>query len=162
MLKKEMTAEMKKLDDDLKSQIAQLGKGKKERGDRGEPADTGDGDEEGASSTKRRNDDEESEIGDGDADDQKRARQKKEQATYEDDSEGEEMGAYEDDELEAELADGEENEGLQQNPTDVKGVSQSFKTESNLSVIPCRGTSLKQYGSLSTNPMYIPTRCESC
>ncbi|KAJ3907543.1 RNA polymerase I largest subunit [Lentinula edodes] len=128
MLKKEMTAEMKKLDDDLKSQIAQLGKGKKERGDRGEPADTGDGDEEGASGTKRRNDDEESEIGDGDADDEKRARQKKEQATYEDDSEDEdeEMGAYDDDELEAELADGE-NEGLQQDPTDVKRVSQSFK-----------------------------------
>ncbi|KAJ3741485.1 RNA polymerase I largest subunit [Lentinula detonsa] len=128
MLKKEMTIEMKKLDEDLKSQIAQLGKGKKERGDRGEPVAADDDDEEGASSAKRRNDDEGSEIGDGDADDEKRARQKKEQATYEDDSEdeGEEIGAYKDDELEAELAEGQEDEGLRSEAKNVKRMSQSF------------------------------------
>lgn len=110
MLKKQITAEMKRLDADLKSQISQLGKGKKAKGDRGEPDAADEGEEEGANDTKRRRrDDEESEIGDGDADDEKRARQKKEQATYDDDdeseSENEEIGEFGDEELEAELAE---------------------------------------------------------
>ncbi|KAJ7180322.1 hypothetical protein C8R43DRAFT_972609 [Mycena crocata] len=84
-LKREMQSEMKKLDADLKSQIRELGQGKKiKAGDSGEGDDDEEGDE--PSAKKRRNDDdEESEVGDGDADDEKRARQKKQQATYEDD-----------------------------------------------------------------------------
>ncbi|KAJ3775489.1 RNA polymerase I largest subunit [Lentinula raphanica] len=130
MLKKEMTIEMKKLDEDLKSQIAQLGKGKKQRGDRGEPVAADDDNEEDTGNAKRRNDDEGSEIGDGDADDEKRARQKKEQATYDDDDseeEEEEIGAYNDDELEAELADDAEDEGLEHEAKGAKQKSQSFQ-----------------------------------
>ncbi|KAJ3763204.1 RNA polymerase I largest subunit [Lentinula raphanica] len=130
MLKKEMTIEMKKLDEDLKSQIAQLGKGKKQRGDRGEPVAADDDNEEDTGNAKRRNDDEGSEIGDGDADDEKRARQKKEQATYDDDDseeEEEEIGAYNDDELEAELADDSEDEGLEHEAKGAKQKSQSFQ-----------------------------------
>ncbi|KAJ3840604.1 RNA polymerase I largest subunit [Lentinula raphanica] len=129
MLKKEMTIEMKKLDEDLKSQIAQLGKGKKQRGDRGEPVAADDDNEEDTGNAKGRNDDEGSEIGDGDADDEKRARQKKEQATYDDDSEEEEeeIGAYNDDELEAELADDAEDEGLEHEAKGAKQKSQSFQ-----------------------------------
>ncbi|KAJ3722519.1 RNA polymerase I largest subunit [Lentinula raphanica] len=129
MLKKEMTIEMKKLDEDLKSQIAQLGKGKKQRGDRGEPVAADDDNEEDTGNAKGRNDDEGSEIGDGDADDEKRARQKKEQATYDDDSEEEEeeIGAYNDDELEAELVDDAEDEGLEHEAKGAKQKSQSFQ-----------------------------------
>ncbi|KAK7470427.1 hypothetical protein VKT23_001853 [Stygiomarasmius scandens] len=106
MLKKEMVSEMKRLDADVKSQISQLGQGKKAKGDLGSEAEQDvDGDEE---PRRRRNDDEESEVGDGDADDDKRARQKKQQATYDDDedeSDDEEIGAYRDEELEAEYAE---------------------------------------------------------
>lgn len=114
MLKKEITAEMKRLDADLKSQISQLGKGKKAKGhDLEEPDAADEGGEEGAGGAKKRRDeDEESEVGDGDADDEKRARQKKELASYSDDdeSEDEEIGEYGDEELEAELAEGEDDD----------------------------------------------------
>ncbi|KIK67830.1 hypothetical protein GYMLUDRAFT_1014032 [Collybiopsis luxurians FD-317 M1] len=128
MLKKEMTTEMKRLDADLKNQIAQLGKGKKAtRGDLGEPvAADDDNDEEPTSGSKRRGDDEESEAGDGNADDEKRARQRKEQATYEDDDEDEEeeMGEYGDEELEAEFAEGEKEDS---EPKVKKLVPKSFQ-----------------------------------
>ncbi|KNZ77148.1 DNA-directed RNA polymerase I subunit rpa1 [Termitomyces sp. J132] len=81
-LKKEIQSEMKKLDADLRSQIAELGKGKKVKGRGG-----GDDDEEG----------------DGDADDEKRARQRKEQASYESDEE-EDVEEYGNEALEAEFA----------------------------------------------------------
>ncbi|KAF9006540.1 RNA polymerase I largest subunit [Cyathus striatus] len=101
VLKKEMQNEMKKLDADLRSQIAELGKGKKA------PARAGEGDEEGEEEpARRRDDDEASEAGDGDADDDKRVRQRKQQATYEsdeDDDDGE-MGAFNEDEIEAAYA----------------------------------------------------------
>ncbi|KXN89562.1 DNA-directed RNA polymerase I subunit rpa1 [Leucoagaricus sp. SymC.cos] len=105
-LKKEIANEMKRLDADLKSQIAELGKGKKvserEGGD-------GDVDEESEEAPKkRRGDDEESEVGDGDAGDEKRARQKKQQATYEsdeDEDEDEPEGEYDDAEIEAAYAE---------------------------------------------------------
>ncbi|KAJ7682575.1 hypothetical protein DFH06DRAFT_1161561 [Mycena polygramma] len=83
-LKKEMQAEMKKLDADLKSQIRELGQGKKTKAAEQTEADDDDG-EEAKSKTKKKDDDDESEAGDGDADDEKRARQKKQQATYDDD-----------------------------------------------------------------------------
>ncbi|KAG6877243.1 hypothetical protein C0992_010469 [Termitomyces sp. T32_za158] len=107
-LKKEIQAEMKKLDADLRSQIAELGKGKKVKAREGE----GDGgrDEEGdegeeAVPKNRRDEDEESEVGDGDADDEKRVRQKKAQASYESDEDDEEDAEeYGDEALEAEFA----------------------------------------------------------
>ncbi|GLB34003.1 putative DNA-dependent RNA polymerase [Lyophyllum shimeji] len=102
-LKKEIQAELKKLDADLRSQIAELGKGKKVRSREG---DGEEGEEEEAEAPKRRRDaDEESEVGDGDAEDEKRARQRKEQATYEsDESDDEGAEEYGDAALEAEFA----------------------------------------------------------
>ncbi|KAJ6539562.1 hypothetical protein B0H19DRAFT_1179600 [Mycena capillaripes] len=88
-LKKEMQSEMKKLDADLKSQIRELGQGKKTKaGEQAEPEE--DDDDDPKSKAKKKGDDDESEAGDGDADDEKRARQKKQQATYDDDEEDEE------------------------------------------------------------------------
>ncbi|KAF9534749.1 hypothetical protein CPB83DRAFT_802942 [Crepidotus variabilis] len=103
MLKKEILSEMKKLDADLKSQMAQLGQGKKSKAKEGAADDDDDGD----TPAKKRGDDEGSEVGDGDAEDEKRARQKKQQATYEsdDDEEEEEIVEYNDETLEAEFAD---------------------------------------------------------
>ncbi|KAJ7178928.1 hypothetical protein C8R46DRAFT_1071922 [Mycena filopes] len=102
-LKKEMQSEMKKLDADLKSQIKELGQGKKTKG--GQETEGGDEeeDDEPKSKTKRRDEDDESEGGDGDADDEKRARQKKQQATYEDDDDNgdDEEEALRDEEIEA-------------------------------------------------------------
>jgi DNA-directed RNA polymerase I subunit RPA1 len=103
-LKKEIVLELKKLDADMKSQISQLGIGKKvsSMGVEGE----GDEDDD-ERPMKVRGDDEES-VGDGDAEDEKRARQKKQQATYESDSEDEEAedtAEYDDDAIEAEHAD---------------------------------------------------------
>ncbi|KAF4619599.1 hypothetical protein D9613_005174 [Agrocybe pediades] len=123
ILKKEMVNEMKKLDADLKNQMAQLGQGKKVRERPGESA----GDDEGEPSNKRKDDDEASEVGDDDADDAKHARQKKQQATYESDDEEEEpetMGAYEDDDIEAEFASGDEAAAA---PTVKKAKTLSFK-----------------------------------
>ena len=107
-LKKEIISEMKKLDADLKNQIAELGKGKKVKASAGEADDEDDGEEV---PKKQRADDEGSEVGDGDADDEKHARQKKQQATYDSDDsdEEEEVGAFDDAALEAELASDEES-----------------------------------------------------
>lgn len=110
-LKKEIVADLKKLDSDLKSQMAELGQGKKPR-DR--EAEVGE-DEEGESTRKKKGDDDASENGDGDADEMKHARQKKQQSTYESDDEGdeedEEVQAYDDDDIEAEYAsDGDDEE----------------------------------------------------
>ncbi|KAJ6628876.1 hypothetical protein B0H10DRAFT_2209314 [Mycena sp. CBHHK59/15] len=105
-LKREMQAEMKKLDADLKSQIKELGQGKKPKtGEQPEVDD--DGADEVPNPKKRKNDDDdESEAGDGDADDEKRARQKKQQATYEEDDEEEdgEGEALDDADIEAAYA----------------------------------------------------------
>lgn len=105
-LKKEMLNEMKKLDADLKSQMAQLGKGKKQSNKEGDA----DEEDENEISTKNKNDDEGSEVGDGDADDAKHEKQRKQQATYEsdDEDEDEEIGAYDDAAIEAEFASGDE------------------------------------------------------
>ncbi|KAF9247391.1 hypothetical protein BU15DRAFT_84891 [Melanogaster broomeanus] len=86
ILKREIQLEMKKLDADLKSQIAQLGKGKASK----EPV-TGetDADADGGEDSGENAGDEGSEHGDGDADEAKRARQKKEQSSYESDEESE-------------------------------------------------------------------------
>ena len=82
-LKKEMVNEMKKLDADLKSQMAQLGQGKKVRSKEGEADEEGDDNE----ILRKKNNDEESEAGDGDADEVKHSEQKKQQATYDSDDE---------------------------------------------------------------------------
>jgi DNA-directed RNA polymerase I subunit RPA1 len=107
ILKREMQNEMKKLDADLRSQIAELGKGKKtSRGG-------GDEDEEvDAEVSEKKADDVGSEVGDGDADDEKRAKQRKQQATYDsdDEEEDEDLGAYDDSAIEAAYASDAEEE----------------------------------------------------
>jgi DNA-directed RNA polymerase I subunit RPA1 len=87
ILKKEIVLEIKKLDADLRSQIAELGKGKK-TAKIGRDGGDGDGDEGDAPAKKGSDYDQKSEIGDGDADDTKRARQRKQISSYESDDEG--------------------------------------------------------------------------
>ncbi|KAG2154984.1 uncharacterized protein EDB93DRAFT_1130600 [Suillus bovinus] len=87
ILKKEIQTEMKKLDTDLKGQIAQLGKGKASK----EPV-AGEAEAEGGEDddpSRGKDDDGLSEQGDGDAVDAKRARQQKEQTSYESDNDSE-------------------------------------------------------------------------
>ncbi|RXW17855.1 hypothetical protein EST38_g7989 [Candolleomyces aberdarensis] len=113
ILKKELQNELKRLDADLKGQIAELGKGKTVRSREGGNDDEAEGEGEGGGK-KKRSADEESEAGDGDADDEKRARQKKQQATYEsDDDEDSDVEAFNDAEIEAAYAsdDGSADEG---------------------------------------------------
>ena len=130
MLKKEMQNEMKKLDADLRSQIAELGKGKKVSSRKnGEEQDNDDDDDREATQKKGRDADEGSEVGDGDADDDKRARQKKEQTTYESDESGDEDAEeFGDTALEAEFAPepdgiGDEGTGL------AKDAKDPFQTQ---------------------------------
>jgi DNA-directed RNA polymerase I subunit RPA1 len=123
-LKKEMLKEMKKLDADLRDQIAELGKGKKAKDSAGdEEAD----EEEGEPTKKKKDADQDSELGDGDADDEKRARQRKEQTTYEsDESDNEDPEEYGDEDLEAEFTSTGANDEAQPVGKETKG---SFKSE---------------------------------
>ncbi|KIK92292.1 hypothetical protein PAXRUDRAFT_830087 [Paxillus rubicundulus Ve08.2h10] len=106
-LKREIQLEMKKLDADLRSQIAQLGKGKASK----EPtAGAADADAEGGEDSGENAGDENSEHGDGDAEDAKRARQKKEQSSYESDEEGEGENEFDDAAIEAAYAPEEDSE----------------------------------------------------
>ncbi|KAF9478153.1 beta and beta-prime subunits of DNA dependent RNA-polymerase [Pholiota conissans] len=120
-LKKEIISEMKKLDADLKSQMSQLGQGKRVNAQASETEE----DEEGAAAKKKKGDDEGSENGDGDADEEKHARQKKQQATYDSDDEDdvEEVDAFDDATLEAALASDDEAP-----KTEVKQHKKSFQT----------------------------------
>ena len=85
ILKREVQNELKKLDQDLKSQMTNLGKGKAARPTLGDRDDNPGEDDEGGSRPQRADDDDVSEVGDGDASAEKRQRQTKEQATYDDD-----------------------------------------------------------------------------
>jgi len=87
ILKKEIQLEMRKLDADLKSQITELGKGKKSDTPTGN-GEVDDVDDDSVPLGKSKGSDNQSEIGDGDAEDSKRARQRIQQATYESDDEG--------------------------------------------------------------------------
>lgn len=105
-LKKEMVNEMKKLDADLRSQMAGLGQGKKVRSKEGEPDD-----DEDTEVQRKKNADEESEAGDGDADEVKHNKQRKQQATYDSDDEddGEEDKPDDDAVIEAADVSGDEH-----------------------------------------------------
>jgi hypothetical protein len=89
LFKKEVLAEMKKLDADLKTQMNEVGKGRAESTDGARAAGGGDDDAGEDEGRARRRDEERSELGDGDAEDEKRARQSRQQATYESDDDGE-------------------------------------------------------------------------
>ncbi|KAI0089112.1 beta and beta-prime subunits of DNA dependent RNA-polymerase [Irpex rosettiformis] len=114
-LKKEIQSELRKFDLDMKSQMANLGRGKivRERAGDGEGGDEEGGDDAEELAGKTRDDEEESEIGDGDASAAKRQRQTKEQASYEEDEEdddGDENTAMKDDEIEAAYASDRDSE----------------------------------------------------
>jgi hypothetical protein len=119
ILKHEIQVEMKKLTADLKSQIAELGKGRPApMGEEGTSAAArvGEEDADAEEPPPRRDDDEDSEVGDGDASREKRHRQKQQQTSYESD---------EDDEVEVE-EEGEGNfeppeEGLEAEHTSMVG-----------------------------------------
>lgn len=129
-LKKEMLKEMKKLDADLRRQMADLGKGKKSR--EGADDDEAGEDEEGESTKRKKDTGEGSEVGDGDADDEKRARQQKEQATYDsDEGDMEDPEEYGDADLEAEFASPDENQSVEKKTkgslkAEVKKVADLF------------------------------------
>ncbi|KAH8118620.1 beta and beta-prime subunits of DNA dependent RNA-polymerase [Phellopilus nigrolimitatus] len=110
ILKKEVQLELKKLQADLKSHLADVGHGRAEA----QTGDGGDEDDEAIATTSAAHDSV-SEVGDGDADDEKRARQSKQQTTYDsdDDDEGNSpRGEYDDTALEAEFAESAEDEDV--------------------------------------------------
>ena len=93
ILKHEIQAEMRKLGDDLRSQISELGKGRSApMGEEGTSAAArvGEEDADAEEPPPRRDDDEDSEVGDGDASREKRHRQKQQQTSYESDEDEEE------------------------------------------------------------------------
>lgn len=114
ILKREIQNELKKLDQDIKTQMADIGKGKTVRERPAGEADAeagGEDFEEGRTGRGGRDEDETSEVGDGDATAAKRQRQAKEQATYdEDESEDEAMDQYDDDAIEAAYASAGESD----------------------------------------------------
>ncbi|TRM68131.1 hypothetical protein BD626DRAFT_555014 [Schizophyllum amplum] len=122
-LKKELTAELKKLDADLRAQIQELGKGMKPRENEGQETPDDEDGEAGDSVPKPRDDDDGSEDGDGDADEEKRQRQRKQMATYEDDEDDEEeeeaQGEMGEEELEAAFASDAEEEAQKR---EIKGT----------------------------------------
>ncbi len=130
-LKREIVNEMKRLDTDVKTQMAELGRGKKTREEGA--ADGDGGDDDAGESKKKRGDDEGSEVGDGDADDAKRARQRKQQATYdEDDEEQEEEEKDMEAELEAEFASDSESDSEDIAKARSKGLQENAKRVADL------------------------------
>ena len=128
IFKKELQMELKKLDADLKSQRAELGKGRAARSDHagvGGDGEDGDGDE--PTGRARDDDDEASEIGDDDATASKMKRQRKEQATYSDDEEEDDAdqgGELDDMDIEAAYASLAEDEDEDEDAdTDAAGSS---------------------------------------
>ena len=116
IFKKELQLELKKLDADLKSQRAELGKGRAVREHQGSAAAAEEEGEE-PNSRGRDDDDEASEIGDGDAATSKMKRQRKEQATYEDeeedDQEADQGGELDDMDIEAAYASSPEDDAVE-------------------------------------------------
>ncbi|KAH8094813.1 beta and beta-prime subunits of DNA dependent RNA-polymerase [Cristinia sonorae] len=112
ILKKEIQNELKKLDQDLKTQMANVGKGKAAPRQSDEAqGDGGDEGEEGDIGRRDQDDDETSEVGDGDASSAKRRRQTKEQSSYDDDDDSEDENPSEYDEATIEAAYASEEEG---------------------------------------------------
>ena len=123
-LRKEIVNEIRRLDADLKSQMAQLGQGEKVRSKEGE----GDDDEENEMSRKK-DTDEESEAGVGDADEEKDSKQTKQQATYESDDEDDDEEDRPNDNDGLEAADASDNDGLVGDGAGLKKLkSTSFKS----------------------------------
>lgn len=148
-LKKEIQVELKKLQVELKTTLANLGQGKTEKRTTG--AEDGDVDDDAAEPQATAADDA-SEIGDGDAEDAKRARQSKQMATYEsdddDDDDDRPPGEFDDAALEAEFADNNEDgpeasdDAMLEPGKDGIGAQVKMLEELFMKVIP-QATSLK-------------------
>ena len=124
-LRKEIVNEIRRLDADLKSQMAQLGEGKKDRSKKGGADEDED---EGNETSGKKDNDEEGEGSVGDADEEKDSKQKKQQATYDcdDEEDGEEDELDDDDAPEADASDDDSGVGDEANLKKVK--SKSFKS----------------------------------
>jgi DNA-directed RNA polymerase I subunit RPA1 len=93
-LKREIQLELRRLAADLRSQTAEIGKGRAiPQGEGGASGAAGNAEEDVDADVgepaPRRDDDDESEVGDGDASREKRQRQKQQQASYEEDEDEE-------------------------------------------------------------------------
>lgn len=100
VLKKEIQAELKKLNASTTSQITDLGKGRKSKDTPAEP--TAGDDDEGEEPKGSGSGDDDSDAGDGDAGDAKRARQKQQDVSY-DDPDDSDMEDLDDAAIEAEF-----------------------------------------------------------
>jgi len=136
VLKKEIMSEMKKLDSDLKNQIAQLGKGKKTRSDDLGGATGEDEDDEGPGEANINADDED---GIKDADDEggdqaKRERQKQQQDEYEEDEsdDDEELGEMSEGELERRVAGSDVELAAPPKPAQSKSLKQQVSKVSDI------------------------------
>ena len=103
LLRREIQVELKKLQADIKSHLAEIGLG------RGEPRAREAGEDDDAGDAASVLNDAESEVGDGDADDEKRQRQTKEIETYGSDDEETPPREFDDAAIEAELEDSGDN-----------------------------------------------------
>lgn len=129
-LKKEMQSEMRKLDADMKSQISDLGKGKKAKTRDGDGVDDA-ADEEAPA--RRRGVDDESDAEEGNADDEKRSRQRKEQVSYESEEEGsQDEGAIGDEAIEAAYAEESDQEAV---PEDVEQLKRSREARTQINPV---------------------------
>jgi hypothetical protein len=152
ILKKEIMVEMKKLDTDLKTHMAELGRGKKPQANGG--VDVDEDDTADIEIGRRREEDENSEIGDGDAGDEKRKRQTTEQVTYESDDEdsSDEVGAFDDDEIEAVHAVPTDDVELE--PTEPIEASKSLA-----SMVQRVSNLFQQNFHMCTSFKFSPTEC---
>lgn len=128
VLKKEIQVELKKLSNDLKNQLANVGKGhaapREDRGgeDDDEDAEGGDEDEAGdAAPSKLPPRDDVSEVGDGDAEEEKRVRQTRQQS-YDSDSEDEHEEGNE--EHQSEKGDGVESQAADSDSEDSESTGE--------------------------------------
>ncbi|TFK55537.1 beta and beta-prime subunits of DNA dependent RNA-polymerase [Heliocybe sulcata] len=140
-LKKEIVAEMKKLDTDLKGQISGLGKGTavKER----VPA-PGEGDEDGDGAGDEKDDDRRSEL--DEVEDEKNARKKQQHATYESDDDGDvDMDEFDEAAIEAAYADNDE-------PVDDDGPQPQVPEKESLSsqITAVESTFMKNFSRLTS------------
>jgi DNA-directed RNA polymerase I subunit RPA1 len=133
-LKREIQLVLKRLAADLKSQTAEIGKGKAiPQGEAGASDAAGnveeDMDADVGEPAPRRDDDDESEVGDGDASREKRQRQKQQQVSYEEEEEEEEEDDVEPPDAELETAsaldgDGVANDELKKKPGKKLGLKE--------------------------------------
>jgi hypothetical protein len=133
ILKREIQLEMRKLAADLKSQIAELGKGKTApRSEGGASAAAGDAEEDadadvGEGLPGRDENDDESEVGDGDATMEKHHRQKQQQTSYESDDDEEVESNIEPIEVDLEAAYALDTEAANDELKRISGKKGVFK-----------------------------------